>query len=96
MGSYVASYLKHKKNAIIVGEETGGSEYGSRAMAGGRIQLPNSGVKVQLNVYQMTHLLNIEDKAHGVLPDFATPYSIDDKMKSTDLEMAKIQELINK
>lgn len=94
MASYVTSYLKYKKQAIVVGEETGGSEYASRAMAGGRIQLPNSGLKVQLNVYQLKHLLNIEDKAHGVLPDFATLYSIEDKLKGTDLELEMIKKLV--
>jgi hypothetical protein len=94
MASYVASYLKHKKQAVIVGEETGGSEYGSRAMAGGRIQLPNSEIKIKLNIYQMTHLLNIEDKGHGVMPDVATPYSIEDKLTHKDVEMEAVKLLI--
>lgn len=94
MASYVASYLKYKKQAIIVGEETGGSEYGSRGMAGGHITLPNSEVKVQLNIYQMTHRLNIEDKGHGVMPDHATQYSIDDKLAGKDLDIEAIKGLI--
>jgi C-terminal processing protease CtpA/Prc len=96
MGSYVATYLKYKRGAVIVGEETGGSEYASRAMASGDIKLPNSEIKVHLNVYQMKHLLNIEDKAHGLLPDFQTPYSIEDKINNTDLEIEKIKNLIKK
>jgi C-terminal processing protease CtpA/Prc len=96
MASYVASYLKYKKQAVIVGEETGGSEYGSRGMAGGHIKLPNSAVKIQLNIYQMTHLIGIEDKGHGLQPDHAIEYSIDDKLASRDLEMEKIKMLIKK
>jgi C-terminal processing protease CtpA/Prc len=96
MASYVASYLKYKKQAVIVGEETGGSEYGSRAMAGGHIKLPNSEVKIQLNIYQMTHLIGIEDKGHGLLPDHAIEYSIDDKLANKDLEIEKIKTLIKK
>jgi C-terminal processing protease CtpA/Prc len=96
MASYVATYLKYKKQAVIVGEETGGSEYGSRAMAAGHIKLPNSEVKVQLNIYQMTHLIGIEDKGHGLLPDYAIEYSIDDKLVNRDLEMEKIRALITK
>jgi C-terminal processing protease CtpA/Prc len=96
MASYVASYLKYKKQAVVVGEETGGSEYASRAMAGGRIKLPNSEVKVQLNIYQLKHLIGIDDKGHGLLPDHVVEYSIDDKMVNKDLEMEKIKVLIKK
>jgi C-terminal processing protease CtpA/Prc len=95
MASYVASYLKYKKQAVIVGEETGGSEYASRAMAGGHIKLPNSEVKIQLNIYQLKHLIGIEDKAHGLLPDHAIEYSIDDKLANKDLEMEKIKMLVS-
>ena len=96
MASYVASYLKHRKQATIVGEETGGSEYASRAAASGRIELPNSGIKVHLNVYQMKHFLNIEDKAQGVLPDYPTAYSIEDKLSEKDLELETIKNLVKK
>ncbi len=95
MASYVATYLKYKKQAVIVGEETGGSEYASRGMASGRIKLPNSEIKVQLNVYQLRHLIGIEDTKHGLMPNHAINYSIEDKMGNKDLEMEKIQSLIN-
>ncbi len=96
MASYVASYLKHKKQAIIVGEETGGSEYGSRGMGGGHITLPNSEVKIQFNIYQLTHRLNIEDKGHGVMPDHATQYSITDKLNEKDIDIEIVKGLIKK
>lgn len=94
MASYVASYLKNKRKAIVIGEETGGSEYGSRAMAGGRFTLPNSKLNIKLNVYQMTHALNIEDTAHGVMPDHETHYTIDDILNLRDLDMEKIESLV--
>lgn len=96
MASYVASFLKNKRNAIVIGEETGGSEYGSRAMAGGHFTLPNSKLNIKLNVYQMTHALNIEDQAHGVMPDHETTYTIDDILNQRDLDMEKVKSLITK
>lgn len=96
MASYVASYLQHKKQAVVVGEETGGSEYGSRAMAGGHIKLPNSGIKIQFNIYQMTHRLNIEDKGHGVMPNHATQYTIEDKLAHKDIDIEVIKGLVKK
>jgi hypothetical protein len=65
-------------------------------MAGGHITLPNSEVKVQFNIYPMTHLLNIEDKGHGVMPDHATQYSSDDKLARKDLDIDVIKGLIKK
>jgi hypothetical protein len=94
MASYVAAHLKYKQNAVIVGEETGGSEYASRGLASGNIQLPNSKFKVHLNVYKLTHQIGITDSGHGLLPDFNTPYSIEDKLSNRDLEMEKIKALI--
>ena len=94
MASYVASFLKHKRKAVIIGEETGGSEYGSRAMAGGHFTLPHSKLNVKLNVYQMKHAINIEDNAHGVIPDHEIVYTIEDILNHRDLEMEKIISLI--
>ncbi len=94
MASYVTSYLKNKRHATIIGEETGGGEYGSRGMGGGHFTLPNSKLNIQLNVYQLTHALNIEDTAHGVMPDHATTYTIEDLLKHRDLDMEKVKSLI--
>ena len=65
-------------------------------MAGGHITLPNSEVKVQFNIYQMMHRLNIEDKGRGIMPDHATQYSIDDKLMGKDLDIEMIKGLIKK
>ncbi len=94
MASYVASYLKHKRKASIIGEETGGSEYASRSSASGIIRLPNSKYDVVFNIYQTKHYVNIKDSKHGVLPDFPTVYTIEDKQKKRDLEMETVENLI--
>jgi Peptidase family S41 len=94
MASYVASYLKHKREAVVIGGETGGSEYASRSSASCEIHLPNSKVKVYFNVYQTQHHVGIKDSGHGVLPDFPTTYSVADKMNNVDLEMQMVEKLI--
>lgn len=94
MASYVASYLKHKRNATVVGDETGGSEYASRSSAGGQIHLPNSKIKVLLNLYQTKHYVGIEDSGHGVMPDYPTNYTIEDMLKNVDLDLKMVENLV--
>ena len=96
MASYVTSYLKNKRKAIVIGEETGGGEYGSRGMAQGHFTLPNSKLNIKLNVYQLTHALNIKDTAHGVIPNHETTYTIDDILNHRDLDMEKVEALVKK
>jgi hypothetical protein len=94
MASYSTTYLKHKCDAIVIGEETGGGEAGSRGMVAGDIILPNTGLKVMLNVYQVRHNLRTEDTGHGVLPDFPLNYTIEDRLQQKDLEMEIVRKLI--
>lgn len=94
MASYTTTYLKHKRDAIVVGEETGGGEAGSRGMVGGDILLPNTGLKIMLNVYQVRHNLKITDQGHGVMPDYPVKYGIEDRLQQKDLEMELVKQLI--
>ncbi len=94
MASYTTTYLKHKRDAIVIGEETGGGEAGSRGMVGGDILLPNTGLKIMLNVYQVRHNLKTEDTGHGVMPDYPVKYNIEDHLQQKDLEMEVVRKLI--
>lgn len=94
MASYTTTMLKHKAGAVVIGEETGGGEAGSRGMATGEIVLPNSGIRVSINVYQIHNILNFSDKGTGVMPDFPVKYTIQDRLLQNDLEMEKVKSLI--
>lgn len=93
MAALAATRLKQKANAILIGEESGGSEYGSRGMAGGRIILPHSKIEVRFNIYQLTYGRG-KDSGYGLLPDYEVNYTIQERMEKKDLEMLKIKELI--
>lgn len=95
MAAYVASVLKHKENAFTVGEETGGSVYASRGMAGGYIRLPNSKLDVYINIYQLKYGKRTEDNGFGVLPDLPVDYSINERMRRIDKEMEVIKKAIS-
>jgi hypothetical protein len=94
MASYTTNHLKHKRGAFVIGEETGGGEAGSRGMVSGDIILPNTGLKISLNVFQVRHNLKIEDSGHGVMPDYPVTYSIEDRLQQKDLEMELVRKLI--
>lgn len=94
MASYTANFLKNKLGAIVIGEETGGGEVGSRGMITGDIILPNTGLKITLSVYQVRHNLKIEDTGYGVMPDYPVKYSIEDQLQIQDPEMELVKQLI--
>lgn len=94
MASLVASYLKHKRQAVIIGEETGGSEYASRSSASGIIVLPASRLHVEFNVYQTIHQLRLKDTGRGVMPHHPVSYTITDRVGFRDKDLEKAQELI--
>jgi hypothetical protein len=94
MTAITATKLKNKTHAIFVGEETGGSSYANRGMAGGKIVLPNSKLEVVFNVYQLKYG-NGKDDGLGVLPDHEIKYTFEERNTKKDLEIEKIRELIN-
>ncbi len=95
MASYVTSHLKHQKQAVVIGEETGGSEFASRGLASGNIELSKSGLRVGLNVYQLTSGLGLKDSGHGVTPDYPLTYQPQDWQQNLDLELRRALELIH-
>jgi hypothetical protein len=95
MTAVTATMLKNKTKAIFIGEETGGSSYSSRGMAQGKIKLPNSGLEINLNTYQLKYGKG-KDNGRGIMPDYPTEYTFEDRQAKKDLELEKIKELINK
>ena len=88
---FLLHYLKQNKLATIVGQESGGNMQG---ITGGQIfflNLPNSGIEVDIPVigYYPT-----EDRPNeGVKPDVEVKPSVDDLVKGIDSEMEKALEL---
>jgi len=95
MSSVVATYLKHKANATIIGEETGGNIAGSNAVLSGHITLPNSKIRVFIPMYHLYYNVNVENKGRGLMPDFPTNYTKDVILKGTDLDLQKVREIVN-
>jgi C-terminal processing protease CtpA/Prc len=95
MSSVVATYLKYKSNATIIGEETGGNIAGSNAVLSGHITLPNSKIRVFIPMYHLYYKVNVENKGRGLMPDFPTNYTKDLILKGTDLDLQKVKVIVN-
>ncbi|MCF8381125.1 MAG: hypothetical protein K9H49_16245 [Bacteroidales bacterium] len=89
----MAAYLKHKANAICIGQETGGGETGCNANSIQTLVLPNSKIVLNFPVFRFQHELSLVDNHHGVIPDYAIKYDAGTYLNNLDLEMEKVFEL---
>jgi C-terminal processing protease CtpA/Prc len=86
--------LKGQQNVTIVGEETGGGNYGTSAVHLPDIILPNSKVRVVLPLYRLVFDSTQIKNEQGIQPDvYVAPSSVDIR-NGIDPKMKKIKELI--
>ena len=94
MSGVTSTYLKHKSNAIIIGEETGANVAGSNAAISGKIILPNSKVIVHIPLYHLYHDIDVKNKGRGLMPDYPTNYTKKNVLNGEDVDMKKVFELV--
>jgi len=86
--------LKGQQNVTVVGEETGGGNYGTSAVHLPDIILPNSKVRVVLPLYRLVFDSTQIKNEKGIQPDvYVAPSSVDIR-NGIDPKMKKIKELI--
>jgi hypothetical protein len=95
MSGVAATYLKHKSNAIIIGEETGANVAGSNAVISGHILLPNSKIKIFVPLYHLYHDIDVKNDGRGLMPDYPTRYTKDAILNGIDIDIKKVMELVN-
>ena len=89
----VIGALKGQENILVVGEESGGGQYGNSAMHIPHITLPNTKLRVRLPLYRMVINQNLQ-KGRGIEPDIKIPPSSYSIRMGFDPKMAAIQALI--
>jgi C-terminal processing protease CtpA/Prc len=94
MSAVTASFLKYKKNAIVIGEETGGNVSGSNAVISGKINLPASKIQVFIPMYHLYHQIVVKNEGHGLMPDYQTHYTSDDVLNGVDIDLIKVFDLV--
>lgn len=88
-GSMVASTLKYKSNAILIGEETATGENNLNGYYFPKIKLPYSKIKIQIPLYRIDMNFT-EDMGYGLLPDVPVQYDVYDVIDNKDLEMERV------
>jgi hypothetical protein len=94
MSGVTSTYLKHKSNATIIGEETGANVAGSNAAISGKIILPNSKVIVHIPLYHLYHDIDLKNEGRGLMPDYPTHYTKEDILHGIDVDLNKVLELV--
>lgn len=90
----VVGALKGQENIQVVGEESGGGQYGNSAIHIPYITLPNTKLRIRLPLYRMVINQNIP-KGRGIEPDIKIPPSSYAIRMGFDPKMAAIQHIIN-
>lgn len=86
--------LKGQYNVTVVGEETGGGNYGTSAVHLPSIILPNTKIKVSLPLYRVVPEHTQVKDGQGIMPDvYVQPSSVAIK-KGIDPKLEKVRELI--
>ena len=93
-GSFVAAKLKESRNAVIVGEETGGGAVGFNAVLSWSLLLPNSGVRMNLPIYHVDVMPDQKDEGRGVLPTISVDPDLEERVWETDLVLKRVLEII--
>ncbi len=92
--SFVAAYVKHKSDGIIIGQETAGTESGCYAVNTPFLELPNTKNFIRIPHYQFKHKLPIKDSERGILPQIETPINSQTINSENDEEIDLIWKII--
>lgn len=91
--SYLASQLKHRAGAILVGSPSGGGEFGNAGYTYTTFTLPNSNSKIKVPHnwinYDIDHTSN-----HELYPQYIIQPKINDLITGKDVVMEKVLEVI--
>lgn len=93
----LAADIHKTRDAVFIGEESGGAYDGPTGGDNIVIQLPNSKIMVRISPNIQTGYMHKEHpKGRGVLPTYEVNYTIKDVVEKKDLELELTKELIRK
>jgi C-terminal processing protease CtpA/Prc len=87
--------IKEQQNVTVVGEETGGGDYGTTAIHLPTIILPNSKLRITLPLYRIVPDNHKTKTGRGIQPDVFIPPSSVAIKNGVDPKLQKIKELIH-
>ena len=92
--SLFAGALKGQQNVTIIGEETGGAEYGNSAWMIPDVTLPHTKVRFRLPKFRLVVNKNLPKNGRGVQPDVLALPTVDAIKNGVDYKVQKARELI--
>lgn len=85
----VSSHLR-EHGALFFGQETGGAEIGCNGILTYKLDLPNSGIKVDIPAYHVKSNSTKGQFGSGVKPDFPIALTVDQTVDNTLMEVMRI------
>jgi hypothetical protein len=76
--SLMAGQLKGQDHIVIIGEETGGGNYGNSGILIPDLRLPETGIRVRLPLFKIVADAKRPNNGRGVMPDIVVVPSADD------------------
>jgi hypothetical protein len=89
-----AHIVKGLPNVTLVGEETGGGDYGNNGLMIPDIRLPNTGIKVRMPLFRIVQFQHGIKTGRGVLPDVLVSPTAEGVRNNRDLKLEKAIALI--
>lgn len=93
--SYLASQLKHRAGAILVGSPSGGGEFGNAGYTYTTFTLPNSNSKIKVPHNWINYDLEFSTN-HELYPQYNVQPQIMDMINGNDVVMKNVLEIIRK
>lgn len=91
--SYLASQLKHRTGAILVGSPSGGGEFGNAGYTYTSFTLPNSNSKIKVPHNWINYDIDFTVN-HGLYPQYIIQPQINDLLNGKDVVLEKTLEII--
>jgi hypothetical protein len=89
-----AHTVKGLPNVTLLGEETGGGDYGNNGLMIPDIRLPNTGIKVRMPLFRIVQYRHGNKNGRGVLPDVLVLPTAEGVRNNRDLKLEKAIALI--
>lgn len=93
-GSLFAHTVKGQKNITLVGEETGGGNYGNNGLLIPLVRLPHTGLRIRMPLFRMVQFQSGTKDGRGVMPDVHVPLSAEAILNGVDVKMKKALQMI--
>jgi hypothetical protein len=89
----VTAVLRSMNRATFIGEETGGAYEGNTSGLNATVILPNSRVKVFVQMYGYVNAVRPGPKGRGTLPDIEIPRRIEETLRGIDAALERALEV---